>query len=336
MNKLKLGLIYGGVSTEHEVSIKSYTAIKSNLDNNKYEVYDIYIDKDGVWYNRDNCVIENIISYLKDLDVIFPILHGKYGEDGSTQGLLEITGVPYVGCGVLSSSIGMDKVYSKIVFDKTMIKQSKYIYLKKIKDEYIVVNDSFDEKLVSFDDIYEMVQDKLSFPVFIKPSNSGSSVGINKANNREELIRYIEYASLYDNKILIEEAINGHEVECAVLGNDAPTSSIVGEILPGDTFYSYDAKYNNVLSKTLIPANISDKMKEKVREYAIKAYKALDCRGLSRVDFFVDEENELVYINEINTMPGFTEISMYPKLWESSGISYSELLDHLIESALKK
>lgn len=333
MNKIKLGVIYGGLSTEHEVSINSAKSVIDNLDKDKYDIYKIYIDKKGEWYKEDN-KIDNVFDYLRSLDVVFPVLHGLYGEDGTIQGLFELLGVPYVGCRVLSSSLGMDKVYAKMIFDKVEIENAKYIYIKKERDKYIYIDDKFNEKELSLQDIALLVESKLSLPVFIKPSRSGSSVGINKAHTKEEVIKYIEYASGFDNKILIEENIIGREIECAVLGNNEVESSPLGEILPNGEFYSYSAKYVDN-SKTIILDDIDKNISDKIRKTAIKAYKSLDCFGLSRVDFFLEKDTNRIILNEINTMPGFTTISMYPKLWESTGLSYSELLDKLISLALE-
>ena len=274
--------------------------------------------------------IENVFTYLKQMDLIFPILHGLYGEDGTIQGLLELLKVPYVGCGVLASSVGMDKVYTKIIFDKANIKQAKYVYIRGYNDKYIYVDDSFNEKILDLKEILNVVIEKIKFPMFVKPSNSGSSVGISKVNSKEELEKAIIEASKFDRKILIEEGIDGREVECAVLGNENVISSCVGEIKSSDEFYSYDAKYKSKESKTLIPAKISAEKSEEIRKLAVKAFKAIDGKGLSRVDFFIENESETVYINEINTLPGFTNISMYPKLFEQVGINYSDLLDKLI------
>lgn len=334
MKKIKLGIIYGGLSTEHEVSINSAKSIIDNIDKDKYEIYKIYIDKKGNWYKEDN-KIDNVFEYLRNLDVIFPILHGLYGEDGTIEGLFELLGVPYVGCNVLSSSICMDKIYTKMILDKIGIDTAKYIYVKKVKDKYIYINNTFEEKELSLEEISLLVEDSLSFPVFVKPSRSGSSIGINKAHNKEELIKYIKYASGFDSKILIEENIIGRELECAILGNDLVEASPIGEILPKGEFYSYNAKYIDD-SETLIPNDIDKIVCDKIRSVAVKAYKALDCRGLSRVDFFLEKDTNRIILNEINTMPGFTTISMYPKLWESVGISYKELLDKLINLALEK
>ena len=348
MEKLKLGVIFGGMSTENEVSCVSGISVIKHLNKEKYEINPIYIDKSGNWFklkiediakegeeleNRET--ISNIIEYIKEMDVIFPVLHGLYGEDGTIQGLFKLLKVPYVGCGVLASSVGMDKAYTKVIFDKANINQTKYVYIRKYNEDYIYVDEKFDEQIISLDEISKIVIDKLKFPMFIKPSNSGSSVGINKAHNIQELKSAIEEAAKYDNKILVEEGIIGREVECAVLGNEDVISSCVGEIKAADEFYSYDAKYNNEESKTLIPAEISKEKSSEIQKLAIKAFKAIDGKGLSRVDFFIEDKTEKVYINEINTLPGFTSISMYPKLFEQVGIGYTELLDKLVELALK-
>ena len=330
MNKINIGVIYGGISTEHEVSIKSGKSIISNLDKDRYNIFKIYIDKKGDFYDADNGKIDNVFTYLKKLDVIFTVLHGLYGEDGTIQGLLEILGIPYVGCGVLSSSIGMDKIYSKIIFEKASLNVAEYIYLKKDKDKYIYVKDNFNEEEIDIDKINDLIIDTLSYPVFIKPSRSGSSIGINKVNSKEELKKYIDYAFRFDNKILIERCIKGRELECAILNGKA---SSIGEILPSEEFYSYNAKYIGD-SKTIIPDDINKEHIDKIKKTAIKAFNAIDGEGLSRVDFFLEESTNKIYINEINTMPGFTEISMYPKLFYNDGISYRELLDILIEDAI--
>lgn len=347
MNKIKIGVIFGGMSTENEVSCISGASVIKHLNKEKYNVFPIYIDKIGNWYkvklediekseeleNKEH--IENITEYLKQMDVIFPVLHGLYGEDGTIQGLFELLKIPYVGCGVLASSVGMDKVYTKLIFEKANINQAKYIYIRKYNEKYIYIDEEFNERNLELEDIAKITNDKLRFPVFVKPSNSGSSVGINKAHNIEELKNAIIEAGKYDNKILIEEGIVGKEVECAVLGNEDVISSCVGEIKSADEFYSYDAKYNNENSKTLIPAEITEENSKEIQKLAIKAFKAISGRGLSRVDFFIEDKTEKIYINEINTLPGFTSISMYPKLFEAVGISYEKLLENLIELASK-
>lgn len=337
---IKLGVIFGGMSTENEVSVKSATSVMNNLDKNKYEVFPIYIDKQANWFEYEgNKPIENIIKYLKNMDVIFPVLHGLYGEDGTIQGMLELLKIPYVGCGIIASSIGMDKSYTKIIFEKAKINQTKHIYIKDYDGEKMtIVEDDLDEKKTNIDEVINLSNKKLKFPLFIKPCNSGSSVGVNKAEDNEELKQAILEAFKYDSKVLIEQGIKGKEVECAVLGNSriGVEASRVGEILSAEDFYTFDAKYENQDSKTVIPASITDEQQEEIRKLAKKAFKALDGNGLSRVDFFVEEGTGKVFLNEINTMPGFTNISMYPKLMEDFGYSYSSLLDKLIEIALKK
>ena len=337
---IKLGVIFGGMSTENEVSVKSATSVMNNLDRSKYEVFPIYIDKKGEWFEyNNNKPIENIINYLKKMDVVFPVLHGLYGEDGTIQGMLELIKVPYVGCGIIASSTGMDKTYTKIIFEKAKINQAKHIYIKDYDgDKATLVEADLEEKKISLEEAIKLVNDNLIFPLFIKPSRSGSSVGVNKAENNEELKYAILEAFKYDSKVLIEQGIKGKEVECAVLGNSriGVEASRVGEILSAEDFYTFDAKYENQNSKTVIPASITDEQQETIREYAKKAFKALDGNGLSRVDFFVEEGTGKVYLNEINTMPGFTNISMYPKLMEDFGYSYSSLLDRLIEIAQKR
>ena len=250
--------------------------------------------------------------------------------------MLEILKKPYVGCKVLSSSICMDKAYAKIIFERAGINQAKYVYIKKENENYIYVDNNFSEENSTLEKIANIVEEKLSYPVFVKPSNSGSSVGIKKAHNKEELINSIKYAGEFDRKILIEENINGREVECAVLGNKDAKASCVGEILPAEDFYTFDAKYKNAESRIVMPAEIPENISEEIRSMAVKAFKAADCTGLSRVDFFIENDTNRVIINEINTLPGFTQISMYPKLWEKMGVGYSDLLDKLIELALQK
>lgn len=328
---IKLGLIYGGISTEHDISIMSAKSIMENLDKSKYEIHEIYINKYGKWFeniNEKKEEIYNLVWTLKDFDVVFPVLHGLGGEDGTIQGMLEMLKIPYVGCGVLSSSIGMDKVYTKIIFDNVGIAQAPYIYIKKKEKGYVIINKDFEEE----DFELESITNKLKFPMFIKPSNSGSSVGVKKANNNSELKMAIENAVQYDSKILIEQGIIGKEVECAILEEKEIIASTVGEIISGEDFYSFDAKYNIPESKVIIPANIEELQIEKIKKCAIKAFKAIDGKGLARVDFFIEKDTNNIYINEINTMPGFTKISMYPKLFETMGISYSELLDKIINN----
>ena len=332
-NMKKLGIIYGGISTEHDVSIMSAKSVIENLDKQKYEIHELYINKYGKWFeikNGEKEEIYNLLWTLKELDVVFPVLHGKGGEDGTIQGMLEMLQIPYVGCGVLASAVGMDKAYTKILFEKAKIPQAKYVYVRKRGDTYYIINEKFEEEEFKI----EKIKEKLKFPMFVKPSNSGSSVGVKKAQNQEELRMAIEYAGQFDDKILIEQGIDGKEVECAVLEDGEIKASTVGEIKSAEEYYSFDAKYNIPESKTLIPAEIEKDKIEEIRKLAIKAFKAIDGKGLSRVDFFIENGTGKIYINEINTMPGFTKISMYPKLFENVGIKYSDLLDKLIENAL--
>lgn len=348
MNKIKLAVVFGGMSTEHDVSIVSGTSVIKNLDKEKYDIHPIYIGKTGYWYTytptrREYKVgdsIDNIsslaspIQYLRQMDCIFPVLHGLYGEDGTIQGLFELTKIPYVGCKVLSSSISMDKAYTKIIFEKAGLDQAKYIYIRENNGKYIYVHENFNETICTLEQVTKIVEENLKYPMFIKPSNSGSSVGINKAKNIQELKEAVIYATKFDKKILIEEGINGREVECAVLGNEEVEASCIGEVLSAEDFYSFDSKYKNNESRTQIPAYIPKEISDKIRKSAIKAFKAVNGSGLSRVDFFIENETNRIIINEINTLPGFTNISMYPKLFEAVGIQYNELLDKIIELAI--
>lgn len=344
---MKIGLIFGGRSSENQVSVISAKSIFNNLDKTKYEIQPIYIDKNGAWWKINSEIeediqksdkkekLENILKFIKNMDLLFPILHGLYGEDGTIQGMFEMAKVPYVGCGVLASSVGMDKVYSKIIFEKAGLKQAKYKYVRKYGNQYLYIDENFNETRLALEEIAERITQALTFPLFIKPSNSGSSVGISKVNDIKELIEKIEYATNFDRKVLIEQGIKGREIECAVLGNEDVISSCLGEVHSAEDFYSYDAKYKNKESKTDIPAKLEEDISKEIRNQAIKAFKAIDGKGLSRVDFFIEDKSKDIYINEINTLPGFTTISMYPKLFEASGISYKELLDKIIELALK-
>lgn len=344
MEKIKLGVIFGGMSTENEVSCMSAVSVMNNLNKERYNICPIYIDKNGSWFKiesyekvedlEEKVEIDNIVELLKTFDVVFPVLHGLYGEDGTIQGMFELFKIPYIGCKVLASSVGMDKVYTKIIFDKANINQAKYTYIRKYKENYIYIEDDFEECILTIDEVVKKIVENQKFNMFVKPSNSGSSVGISKVTNEEELKTAIIEASKFDSKILIEEGIVGREVECAVLGNEDVISSCIGEVKAADAFYSYDAKYNNNESKTMIPAEISEEKSDEIRKLAVKAFKAIDGSGLSRVDFFIENETEKVYINEINTLPGFTNISMYPMLFGHVGIEYAELLDRLIELAI--
>lgn len=348
MKKNNLGVIFGGLSTEHEVSIESAISVIKNLDSNKYNIFPIYISKEGIWYKyigdidtldknvKEKVKIENVTDFIKNMDVIFPVLHGLYGEDGTIQGMLDLLNVPYVGCKVLSSSLCMDKAYTKIALNQAGIKQVPYMYIRKVGDNYKYIDSSFNEKNIDIKELANYSIKTIGFPMFIKPSNSGSSVGINKATTKRQLIKYIKYASHFDEKILIEKGIDVRELECAVLKNNDEFISCIGEVLPADSFYSYDAKYNNRASTTVIPADISKAKEEKIKVIAKKVFNALDCKQIARIDFFLDKETDELYVNEVNTMPGFTNISMYPKLISNTGISYSCLLDKLIENAINK
>lgn len=346
-------VIFGSDSSEHDVSCVSACSVIKNIPSDKYNTVMLGITKDGKWYLYEGDVDllpedkwidsgkitpavlspdsndRGLIVFDKDgvrkihIDVVFPVLHGKNGEDGTIQGLLELAKLPYVGCKVLSSAICMDKAVANALADFAGIKQAKWLSVKK--NTYPKIKEQFVKKCASY----------LGFPIFVKPANAGSSVGISKAKNEAELEKAIDFAFRYDSKLVLEEAIVGREVECAVLGNDEPIASCVGEIAPCNEFYDYEAKYQ-ADSGLFIPARLSDDDTQKVRYAALNVYAALDCSGLSRCDFFVRESDGEVYFNEINTIPGFTAISMYPKLFDAVGIGYGELLDRLFTLAEEK
>ncbi len=347
MKKIKVGVIFGGASSEHYVSVVSATSVIKNMNKKKYDIYPIYIDLTGKFHKYVKEVgkieildineipvelesIPNIGTYLKKLDIVLPILHGAYGEDGCIQGLLEMYDIPYVGCNVISSSMCMNKMYTKLILNNTFIKQAPCIMLNVTNNKYTLIDEYLNHTKISLKKVDTKIKEKLGYPVFIKPASSGSSVGVNKARNIKELAHFLSIASEYDKEIIIEKEIIGKEVECAIL-NGVPSS--VGEVLSSDEFYSFDAKYINNESVTLIPADLEKEVSNKIKEQAVLAFNALKCKGIARIDFFVTTENE-IYLNEINTMPGFTSISMYPKLWEHDGISYTRLIDKLIESEL--
>lgn len=342
-------VLFGGKSAEYSISLRSCASVLRNIDRDAYDIITIGITDKGTWYLYDGSIenIENDTWHKGDLkrvcidhnavepyilvlddegyskikaDVFFPVLHGTNGEDGRLQGLFDMAGVKYVGVGTLCSAVGMDKEYAKIVFAHAGIRQADWVTVHSY--------DNIDEKIAE-------IESKLPYPVFVKPANAGSSYGIGKAHSREELISAIDNATKYDSKVLVEELLTGHEVECAVLGNSGNViASTVGEIVADEEFYTFDSKYSSTSKSQLhIPALISESAMESVRVQAVKAFEALSGRGLSRVDFFVDGEN--VRINEINTLPGFTSISMYPKLFDYSGIGYKELLTRLIELAFE-
>ncbi len=345
----KIAVIFGGQSTEHDVSVVSGLYISKCIDKQKYDVTNIYIDQKGIWYIYDSSnynielgeqlnnlkPIKFLIEFLKTFDCIFPALHGLYGEDGTIQGLFELLKIPYVGCKVLGSSLAMDKVYAKIIFNQAGLKQVNYEYIRKHNDKFIYIDKNFNEAEYSLTEISKLIEKNIKYPMFVKPSNSGSSIGITKASNIKELQTSIEEAAKYDKKILIEEGIEMRELECAVLGNEDVLVSCVGEIMSADDFYDYDSKYKNASSYTVNHADLDPKIEDKIKKQAIKAFKSVDGKGLSRVDFFLDKENN-IYINEINTMPGFTGISMYPKLMEESGIDGKSLTTKLIELAFEE
>ncbi len=353
--KTRLGILFGGRSCEHEVSVTSARSMLAAVNKDKYDVTMIGIDKQGQWLLAEDArpVLEagvvqsdalspvlldypgsrQLVSQHSDstqeiaqgLDVVFPLLHGPYGEDGTMQGLLELAGVAYVGSGVVGSAVGMDKEMMKRAFRAEGLQQTEHITVRRQHWQ----SDSRT--------ILKEITGKLAFPLFVKPANMGSSVGVSKAHDESELIVGINTAAEYDYKVIVEAGLeNCHEVECAVLGNEHPKASVVGEILPGNEFYDYQTKYIDDKSDLIIPAKISEQTTEAVREMSLHAFQAVEAAGLARVDFFVRRDTEQVYVNEINTMPGFTPISMYPKLWEASGISYTELIDRLIELALER
>ena len=345
MEKNNIIVVFGGQSSEHDVSRASAKTIISSINKEKFNIYPVGITKEGKWllYKGDyegitsetwhkDCVeaiispdatekaliiIENNKVNKVRIDVAFPVLHGLYGEDGSIQGLFELANINYVGCKILASAISMDKLYTKIVVETLGIKQAKYVKFYKEDNRNEV-------------EMAEETERNMEYPVFVKPSNAGSSVGITKAHNREELVGGIKLAFENDRKILIEENINGREIECAILGNYNAKASGLGEILPAAEFYDYDAKYNNLESKTIISPDVPKDIEDRIREYAVKIFKAVDGTGLSRVDFFLDKKTNEIIFNEINTLPGFTNISMYPMLWEEKGISKEQLIDKLI------
>ncbi len=344
MNKTKLCVLFGGASSEYEVSLKSAYSVLSNADPDKYEIITVGITKDGVWHHYtgsygaiksgkwvensgkkvflspskgDNCLVTEDGERI-NIDVAWPAMHGQNCEDGRIQGLFELADIPFVGPGCRASAVSMDKATTKLYLENFGIPQAKAVMV--LANEY----------KKSKDEVLERAE-KQGFPLFVKPCGTGSSVGVMKAENREMLEIAIENALNFDNKILVEEFISGKEVEVAVLGNDDPIAPTCGEIDPGFEFYDYDTKYNNDTAKYYIPARISEDAQAKVRALAVKIYTALGCKGLSRVDFFVDGER--IVFNEINTLPGFTDISMYPKMMMHSGLSYADIIDKLVELA---
>jgi D-alanine-D-alanine ligase len=349
--KLRVGILFGGQSAEHEISLISARNIAAAIDRRKYQVVAIAIDKQGRWFlderasflsgaesevklNRSLSAVAVVPGEpgkplvrispsraITSVDVVFPVLHGPFGEDGTVQGLLKLTHVPFVGAGVLGSAVGMDKDVMKRLLRDANIPLAKFLVFE---------NHSTEE--IDFAGIKRM----LGLPVFVKPANLGSSVGISKVDNRQQFLPALTEAFRYDNKILVEENIGGREIECSVLGNDQPIASLPGEITTAHNFYSYEAKYvDESGARLLIPAPLPNRLVKTIQELAVKTFKVLCCAGMARVDFFLRNDRE-IFVNEINTIPGFTKISMYPKLWEASGISYPDLIDRLIRLALER
>ncbi len=385
MEKLRVGILFGGRSGEHEVSLLSAASVLNSIDKEKYEVVPIGITKDGRWltaehaesllqgklvleprnlragdpettpsaavlargeavvvppepvhrqsglvpFQTDAAMMRRASDRAIDVDVIFPVLHGTFGEDGTIQGLLELADIAYVGAGVLGSAAGMDKDIMKSLFIAAGIPIVKHVTILRNAWEK-------DPKKVQ-----KLMESKLTYPVFVKPANLGSSVGISKAHNRKELGAAIEEAAKFDRKIVIEQGVGGkkekaREIECSVLGNDEPVASVPGEIVPGKEFYDYAAKYVDEGSQLIIPAKLTKSETKKVQDLAVAAFQAVDCSGLARVDFLMDPKTRKIYLNEINTMPGFTSISMYPKLWAASGLAYADLIDRLIQLGIER
>lgn len=353
MKKRNVCVLFGGVSPEHEISLRSAECILTNIDKERNHVVPVGITRDGTWIRFAGtdysllpkgtwedvpgccrCALspsrgDGLICFAEDgvrfepVDVVFPVLHGENGEDGSMQGLLQIAGIPFVGPDVASSAACMDKTMTKLMIDRTAVRQAGW----RLVTRHTM---SADEGAVM-----DEIEKVFTYPVFVKPAGTGSSVGVSKARNREELRTSLLHALVFDRKVLVEEFIHGHEVEVAVLGNLNPVASVCGEIIAGADFYDYEAKYISNTSTTVIPAELSPEQAEKAREAAVTVYRTMGCRGLSRVDFFVTYEDGDVVFNEINTLPGFTSISMYPKLFEASGIPCGKLIEELLELALE-
>jgi D-alanine-D-alanine ligase len=346
--RLRVGIIFGGRSGEHEVSLVSAASVIRALDPDKYEAVLIGIGKDGRWFlgspaqkmlpevlrqgqrvmlSADPNVaalmpLEERASGTQRVDVIFPVLHGTYGEDGTVQGLLELAGLPYVGSGVIGSAVGMDKDMQKRLFQQARLPVGEFLAI--LRSEW--------EK--EREQVLRAVGKKFRFPLFVKPATLGSSVGMSKVHKREELPAALDLAAEFAQKILVERNIRGREIEVSVLGNDEPQASIPGEIIPHREFYDYTAKYLEDGTRLEIPAKLSRSQVKRFQEHAVRAFRCLECRGMARVDFFLEKPSGRIYVNEVNTIPGFTSISMYPKLWEASGIGYRDLIDRLIELAL--
>ncbi len=349
MNQETVAVIFGGLSGEHVVSLRSAASIMEAIDKDRYRVVPVGITRDGQWISGEGCwkqlwerspqpecrpaalvidprqpglLVQKEPSWeFIPLDMVFPVLHGPYGEDGTIQGLLELCGLPYVGCGVLASAVSMDKVIMKTLFKEHGLPVGPYLYM-------------FSRHFAGHEGYWrQQVEQELGYPCFVKPANLGSSVGISRVEKAADLARAIREAFKYDHKVVVEGYISGREIECSVLGDSHPQASRPGEIIPGNLFYDYQAKYIQDNSRLIIPAELPPLLEQKVRDLAVKAFMAVEGSGLSRVDFFVRPEQNLVILNEINTMPGFTSISMYPKLWEASGIPFRELVNRLLDLA---
>ena len=353
MKSLSVCILFGGVSPEHEVSLRSAESVLNNIDGSKYNVFPVGITKEGKWIlyggkdysdlpsgrwlthpdNRQAAISpirgQGLLTFEGDcvvrqqIDVVFPVLHGENGEDGTIQGLLQLAGIPYVGPHVAASAVAMDKTLTKLVVDQAGITQAAWNLVRR------------SDMGSRMEGTLDALEAKFAYPMFVKPAGTGSSVGVSKATEREDLKKALLEAGKYDDKVLVEEFIRGREIEVAVMGNESPVASVCGEIDSGADFYDYDAKYITDTSVSYIPARIPEDVAETVRDTAVKVYKAIGCQGLSRVDFFVTWQENRVVFNEINTIPGFTSISMYPKLFGASGVPYSQLIDQLLKLALE-
>jgi D-alanine-D-alanine ligase len=354
--RLKIAVLFGGRSGEHEVSLVSAKSVLSVLDPDKYDVFQVGITHEGAWLTGANardllekgetksltpstllpdpsrpglCALRftdhgTVLEHLTDIDVVFPVLHGTYGEDGTLQGLLEMADLAYVGAGVTGSSVGMDKGVFKDVMRTNGI---------PVAEAIIVLRSEIEKDMES---VIRKAEAVAAYPLFVKPANLGSSVGITKCRSRADLAEGLLEAAAYDRRVLVERGLNAREIEVSVLGNDEPQASVPGEVLPSREFYSYESKYVDGTSGLLIPAPLPTETAEKIRQMAVTAYKAIDCAGMARVDLFIDKVTEEIFLNEVNTIPGFTSISMYPKLWEATGLPYAKLVDRLIELALER
>jgi D-alanine-D-alanine ligase len=325
--KIKLCVLFGGQSPEHDVSILSAESVLDALDNARYSVDTIWISREGGWYKNvrpgleiapEGPAIDDITGELRKHDIAFPVLHGKGGEDGAVQGIFEIAGIPYVGADVQGSALCMDKVMSKTVCRANGIEVIDWLEL------------TMGRWMGDHDHLLDEIEEKIGSPSFVKPCSGGSSIGTAKVSGKGPLAQAIEEAFVYDDKVIVEKAVDAREIECALLGNDVPKVSVCGEIIVSSGFYDYDAKYSDNQTELVIPAKIEPQFSDRIREIALDSFKALQCKGMARADFFVENGSGRIYLNELNTIPGFTARSMYPMLWEASGISYSELLDQLI------